>query len=334
MSSLDELAFLDATAQADLVRRNEVAPLELVSGCADVRSRPDADSLRYVTMASTSAMDNQGGAPSLGPSKSSPEDRLDSWKEIATYLRREVRTVQRWEISARLPVHRLQIERQSAVYAYKSELDAWYRDRRRDLERNGAASKENERLRTHWTVLMWSLAFGAAAFVLVLALNSGGMRDHLYGKATTPRIASLVVIPLENLSRDADQEYFSDGMTDALITDLAQIGSLKVISRASSMQYKQSKKSAPEIARELKVDAIVEGTVQRSGDRVRITAQLVHGPSDKHIWANSYERELRDTLQLQGEVAHDIAERISASLVGAPGRHPVSAYALNPEALR
>jgi TolB-like protein len=125
------------------------------------------------------------------------------------------------------------------------------------------------------------------------------------------------VLPLENLSKDPEQEYFADGMTDALITDLAQIGSLKVISRTSSMQYKQTKKTLPEISRELNVDGVVEGTVQRSGE---------------HIWANSYDRELRDALQLEEEVAHDIAGRISANLPGMSHQHPVPRYFLNADA--
>jgi TolB-like protein/DNA-binding winged helix-turn-helix (wHTH) protein len=181
----------------------------------------------------------------------------------------------------------------------------------------------------------WGLILGSAAagaLVLVLGLNTGGVRDRLLGKSLAPRIQSLAVLPLQNLSTDPAQEYFSDGMTDALITDLAQVDSLKVISRTSVMRYKKTDKSLSEIARELSVDGIVEGTVQRSGDRVRITAQLIYGPSDKHIWANSYERELEDTLQLQEEVARDIAQRISANLASLSGRHAASPYALNIEA--
>jgi TolB-like protein len=104
---------------------------------------------------------------------------------------------------------------------------------------------------------------------------------------------------LQNLSADPGQEYFSDGLTDALITDLAQLGSVKVISRTSSMHYKETKKSLPEIARELDVDGIIEGTVQRSGDQVRVTAQLIYGASDRHLWANSFERDIRDIFALQ-----------------------------------
>jgi TolB-like protein/DNA-binding winged helix-turn-helix (wHTH) protein len=165
---------------------------------------------------------------------------------------------------------------------------------------------------------LWGLALGAAvvaALVLALGLNTGGMRDRLFGKTTAPRIQSLAVLPLQNLSNDPAQEYFSDGMTDALITDLAQIGSLKVISRTSSMQYKQTKKSLPEIARELNVDGIIEGTVQRSGDQVRITAQLIHAASDRHLWANSYERGLGDVFALERDVARDIAREVHAKVV-------------------
>lgn len=148
----------------------------------------------------------------------------------------------------------------------------------------------------------------------VIGLDFEGWRSRLLLKFFPPAIHSLAVLPLSNLSNDPDQEYFSDGMTDALITDLAQIGSLRVISRTSSMRYKQTKKSLPEIARELNVDGIIEGTVQRSGNRVRITAQLIYGPSDKHIWANSYERDTRDVFALERDVTRDIAQRIQARI--------------------
>jgi TolB-like protein/DNA-binding winged helix-turn-helix (wHTH) protein/tetratricopeptide (TPR) repeat protein len=130
----------------------------------------------------------------------------------------------------------------------------------------------------------------------------------------TPQIHSIAVLPLQNLSADSAQEYFSDGMTDALITDLAQIGNLKVISRTSSLQYKQTKKSVPEIARELGVDGLVEGTVQRSGNRVRITAQLIHGPSDEHVWANSFEGDMGDVFTLEHDLTQEIAQQIQARL--------------------
>jgi TolB-like protein len=135
------------------------------------------------------------------------------------------------------------------------------------------------------------------------------------GASTTPTaITSLAVLPLANLSRDPEQEYFADGMTEALITDLSRIGSLRVVSRTSVMHYKSTEKPLPEVARELKVDGIVEGSVLRSGDRVRITAQLIRAADDRHLWAESYERELRDILVLQGAVAQDIAGQIKGQL--------------------
>jgi TolB-like protein/DNA-binding winged helix-turn-helix (wHTH) protein/Flp pilus assembly protein TadD len=129
-----------------------------------------------------------------------------------------------------------------------------------------------------------------------------------------PSIRSLAVLPLENLSRDASQDYFADGMTDELITHLGQIGAIRVISRTSAMTYKNARKPLAEIARDLNVDAVVEGSVMRSGERVRIAAQLIQVPADKQIWAESYEGDFRDTLALQSRVARAIAEQIRATL--------------------
>jgi TolB-like protein/DNA-binding winged helix-turn-helix (wHTH) protein/Tfp pilus assembly protein PilF len=169
---------------------------------------------------------------------------------------------------------------------------------------------------------MAALAVVTGALIFgFLGSNIGGLRARLAGKTDPPQIHSLAVLPLQNLSADPAQEYFSDGMTDALITSLAQIGSLKVISRTSSMQYKQTKKSLSEIARELNVDGIVEGTVQRSGDRVRITAQLIYGPSDKHLWANGYERDVRDVFALERDVTSEIARQVQARVI-TPKRGP------------
>src|SRR5205085_368230 len=120
-------------------------------------------------------------------------------------------------------------------------------------------------------------------------------------------IQSLAVLPLQNLSGDPAQEYFADGMTEELITDLGQISSLRVISRTSVMRYKGAQKPLPEIARELHVDAVVEGSVVRVRERVRITAQLIRAPTDVHLWGESYERDMGDVLALQDEVARAIA---------------------------
>jgi TolB-like protein/DNA-binding winged helix-turn-helix (wHTH) protein/Flp pilus assembly protein TadD len=151
-------------------------------------------------------------------------------------------------------------------------------------------------------------------------------------RARPPTIRSLAVLPLENLSGDASQNYFSDGMTDELITNLAQIGALRVISRTSVMVYKGARKPLPQIARELNVDAVVEGTVLRSGDRVRITAQLIDAATDKHLWSQSYEGELRDTLALQDRVARAIAQQIQINLTPREQAALKNVRVVNPEA--
>ena len=180
----------------------------------------------------------------------------------------------------------------------------------------------------------WWIGGIAIAAMVVSTILLIALRESRSARASSiPAIHSLAVLPLQNLSSDPAQEYFSDGMTDALITDLAQIGSVKVISRTSIMHYKKTDKSLPEIARELNVDGIVEGTVQRSGDRVRISAQLIHGPSDKHLWANSYERDTRDTFALEREVTEEIAGQVRARLrtpSDAPLAQPLP---VNPKAL-
>jgi len=153
----------------------------------------------------------------------------------------------------------------------------------------------------------------AAAMTLLLAWPAYRFtRSHLAGSqaATTPSVRSIAVLPLENMSGDSGDEYFADGMTDELITMLAKYKSLRVISRTSVMQYKKVHRPLPEIARELSVDGIVEGSVSRSKDRVRVTAQLVYAPTDTHLWAESYDRDLQDVLSLQQELARSIAERV------------------------
>ena len=178
------------------------------------------------------------------------------------------------------------------------------------------------------------LGLGAAAFLLaLLGLMPAKFWGRRSGATAAPQIRSLAVLPLRNLSSDPNQEYFSDGTTDALITDLAQISSLKVISHTSTLQYKDTKKSLPEIARELNVDGIVEGTVQRSGDRVRINAQLIYGPSDKHVWADSYEGDIRDMFALERDVTEKIAHQVQARLTTEKQVAPLHSRSLNPKVL-
>jgi len=168
------------------------------------------------------------------------------------------------------------------------------------------------------------LAASGSAFWLVRAVSRP--------TSAAPRLRSIAVLPLENLSGDPSQEYFADGMTEQLITDLAKVSSLRVISRTSVMRYKGTKKGLPEIARELNVDGIVEGSVMRSGNRVRITAQLLHAPTDKHLWAEAYERDLGDVIRLQNEVAQAIVQQVRAQLTPQQQARLRSARLVNPEA--
>jgi serine/threonine protein kinase/tetratricopeptide (TPR) repeat protein len=154
------------------------------------------------------------------------------------------------------------------------------------------------------------LAFAA----LMIVANIGGWRDRLMGRTRLNEIRSLAVLPFENLSGDADQEYFADGMTDALINDLGQISELRVISRTSVMAYKGAKKRLPDVARQLKVDAVVEGSVRRSADKVQINVQLVQASTDITLWGRSYEQDLRDILTLQNTAARAIADEIQIKL--------------------
>ena len=178
---------------------------------------------------------------------------------------------------------------------------------------------------------LFALVAVAIAIVAVGVWNSG--RIHRWRIGTGGEvIQSLAVLPLENLSRDPDQEYFSDGMTDALISQLSKTGTLRVISRTSSMRYKGTNKSLPEIARELNVDGVIEGSVMRSGSRVRIAVELIQARKDQHVWTESYERDLSDVLRLQGEVAQAVAQQVRMELTPAQQARLRSASAVDPEA--
>jgi serine/threonine protein kinase/tetratricopeptide (TPR) repeat protein len=180
---------------------------------------------------------------------------------------------------------------------------------------NTRVSVYPDRVRSSWLRASTIPAFAILCLAaLIFAFNAGGWRDRLLGGESPGRVQSLAVLPLENLSRDPDQEYFTDGMTDELITVLGHVGALKVISRTSVMHYKSTSKTVPEIARELHVDAILQGAVLRSGNRARVTVQLTDGVTDRNLWAQSYERNLEDVLGLQDDVARSIAGEIQARL--------------------
>jgi TolB-like protein/Tfp pilus assembly protein PilF len=232
---------------------------------------------------------------------------LDSWKQIARYLKRDERTVRRWE-SEGLPVHRHLHKKQATVYAYKSEIDVWWSNGRSQLELAEPAATPKRRR------FMWLLAAGFALAVVGLGLNVGGLRDQLLGRPAPGEIGSIAVLPLKNLSADREQDYFAEGMTESLITQLGKISTLHVISHQSVLRYRDGTKSLPQIARELNVNALVEGTVLRVGDKIRITTNLVQAAPERHLWAESFESDQRDILGLQGQVAREVASHIRVKL--------------------
>src|ERR1700722_19301750 len=206
-------------------------------------------------------------------STGTPDDRLDSWKVIAAYLKRDIRTIQRWERHEGLPVHRKRHDKLASVYAYRSELDRWW----------------------------------------------GG--SHVQPAAVHPNLAVqrrplLAVLPLRNLSGNRDEDYFSDGLTAELISQLGRINSdrLGVIARGSTMRYKDGHDDFNRVARELGASYVLEGSVRRGGNRVRIAVQLIEVSDSGHLWADSYDRESSDILDLQDEVARAVATQIAGHL--------------------
>jgi TolB-like protein/DNA-binding winged helix-turn-helix (wHTH) protein/Flp pilus assembly protein TadD len=160
---------------------------------------------------------------------------------------------------------------------------------------------------------LW-MAAALAVIVGLIGFIWAGRRRTVHPAASASQIRKIAVLPLENLSHDEQQEYFADGMTDAIIDQLARVRGLTVISRTSTMQYKRAHKPLPQIARELGVDTVVEGTVLRSGNRIRVSAQLIDAATDKHLLSRTFEKDLEDVLQLQQDVASAVAQQITSSL--------------------
>ena len=212
----------------------------------------------------------------------SPEDRLDSWKEIATYLKRGVRTVRRWEREEGLPVHRHVHRVLGSVYAYKSEIESW----RLTGQHRPAPSP-----------------------------SADGRSDPASGP-----IKSIAVLPFTSLSTDPENEYFADGLTDEVTADLSRIGALRVTSRTSAMTFKRTSKDVHTIARELRVRYLLEGSVRRAGDRLRITAQLIDATTDDHLWADKYDGSIADVFAIQERLARVIVDALELRLTADEGR--------------
>jgi TolB-like protein len=217
-------------------------------------------------------------------------------------------------------------------YSSARELLADLKNVTRHLDEgvSATATASRETRRGRFTFIHWL----AISLLLIVAIALLAYRLSFRGApaALSPQIASIAVLPLENLSGDPAQEYFADGMTESLIGNLARIGALRVISRTSVMHFKRSSKRLPDIARELNVDAVIEGSVQRSGGRVRVTAQLIHAATDTHLWARVYERDLTDVLKLQSEVAAEVAREIRIQVTSQERARLASARSVNPQA--
>jgi TolB-like protein/Flp pilus assembly protein TadD len=271
------------------------------------------------------------------PSESRPEERLDSWKEIAAHLERDVTTVQRWEKREGMPVHRHLHDKRGSVYALSSELDAWresrklhLREEQRDAAREAGRDLENNSLAPVPGIRRWVLlSFGSALLVLLTLAYAIGRNYARH--ASFSKIRSLAVLPLQNLS-DPSQDYFAEGTTEELIGRLSRIHGLRVISRTSSMRFRNTQLSVPEIAKMLGVDAIVEGSIVREGPQVRIHTQLIRAATDEHIWAGEYQREYGNILEVQEEVARNIVEQIELNLTPQDKARLASMHAVDPQA--
>jgi len=271
------------------------------------------------------------------PSDQSPEAPLDSWKEIATYVKRDVSTVQRWEKREAMPVHRHIHDKRGSVYALGSELDTWLQSRKLSLEEEEdhgaetpADAEGGHRPSQTWRLRRWLVLGGVAAATLI-GITYITTRGHTVN-ATGPKIKSLAVLPLRNFSGDPGQQYFVDGLTEELTTDLAKLGNLRVISHSSAMLYADTHKPLPQIAKDLNVDAVLTGTVERSANRVRIHANLVRPGTDEVLWAETYNRDVDDVLRLEGEVSQAIAHEVGIKLTPQVQHRLEHKSTTNPEA--
>jgi Predicted integral membrane protein len=264
----------------------------------------------------------------LPPAESPGDERLDSWKEIAAYLKREVRTLHRWEAHEGLPIRRHLHRERGSVYAYKSELDSWWNNRRAALERPASVVETGGRTNRR---LMLALALTGLALLLSGALYLAGPR--IWPHETSRRVM-LAVLPFENLGERADEDYFCDGLTDELITQLGALEPrhLGVIARTSAMQYKSAGKSASQVGHELGVDYILEGTVRREDNLLRVAVKLVKVTDQTNLWTESYERNIGSILAFHGDVSRDVARRIRIQLTPEKSEALSEARPVDPDA--
>lgn len=225
------------------------------------------------------------------------KDRLESWKEIAAHLGREVRTVQLWEKSEGLPIHRHQHARQGSVFAYKTELDTW-----RAARKNSPAPPAKAAGKP-W--IIW-----VAAIAIVLSAGAFGLWKIRRPAGDVP--SAVAVLPFLDLSPQKDSEYFSDGLTEEIIDALSRVPNLRVVARTSTFAFKGKDTDIRQIGKQLNVNAVIEGSVRKSGDRLRITAQLNRVADGYHMWSRTYDREMRDVFSVQREISEAIANELRA----------------------
>ncbi len=309
--------------------------------------------------------------------------RLDSWKAIALYVGRDVRSAQRWERERGLPVHRVPGEKGGSVFAYSGELDDWLHggtgtvppdpgtsepgvavtlpeapviadQDSADVSTLTASKAWEDRLpastategipaatvheparaaRSRARRFLWLAAAAVTALIGIAAAYVKLRPSHPPAKPPGARVM-LAVLPFTNLSGDPSQDYFADGLTEEMITDLGRLNpqALGVIARTSAMRYRQTQKDIGQIGRELGVGYILEGSVRREGNTVRISAQLIQVSDQTHIWAENYERQVKDILSVQRDVAQAIAGKIRISLERQSGAGMGPSEAANPKA--
>jgi TolB-like protein len=242
------------------------------------------------------------------PAQPPAADQLDSWKDIATYLGREVRTVQGWEKNEGLPVHRHQHSRQGTVYAFKSEIDAWKKKRANvpvpeamPVPAQASPSKS------------WTTTAVACGGVLLLVMAAFFLWKRFHAGGTVP--SSVAVLAFVDMSPAKDQEYFSDGLTEEIIDALSRVPNVHVVARTSAFQFKGKNVDIREIGRQLNVTAVLEGSVRKEGDQLRITAQLNRVADGFHLWSRTYDRPLKDIFAMQREISQAIATQLGGGEV-------------------
>ena len=256
-------------------------------------------------------------------SPSEAGDRLESWKEIAAYFGREVRTVQGWEKTEGLPIHRHQHARAGTIFAFKSELDAWRAARKSSPEPAPPEPPADDpntvdppspqvpeaRNKLLWFTSAVLAVIAVAAVVWIWRNNS----------SSSETVSSVVVLPFIDMSPQKDQEYFSDGLTEEIIDALSRVPNLKVVARTSAFAFKGKNADIRQIARQLDVSAVLEGSVRKAGDQLRITAQLNRAADGTHLWSRTYDRQLRDIFSVQSEISQAIANQLRAGQVPQQG---------------